>query len=186
MAPQSALISPVASALLDRDFDAHKLTRDHKRQVDHKRKWALGEAPTTSGIKIIRPEKYSSLFNMPVPGARPPTRAANMAKVCRKHGNPHLDPDSNSSDSSNGEEDGVREASAGPEIDADITYSFDAQHGPEQGGRVLSLAINKAVERFETRRTEELVKHEYDVVSEKDSEADFDCHMTDVDDFELL
>lgn len=118
--------------------------------------------------------------------SRPPTKAANLAAAYRKHNNPHLDPDSNASDSSNGEEDGAREASAGRAVDADITYSFDALHGPEQGSRVLSLAINKAVERFEIRRTEKLIKEEYDVVSEKDNEADFDGYITHVDDFELL
>ena len=43
-------------------------------------------------------------------------------------------------------------------------YSFDAAHGPNAGSDILSLAVNKAVKRFENKITEKLVKDEYDVV----------------------
>jgi len=58
----------------------------------------------------------------------------------------------------------VEEASAAPEPDADITYSYDAQHGPSQGSQVLSMALAKAVERFENHATDKLVKEEYEVL----------------------
>jgi hypothetical protein len=48
------------------------------------------------------------------------------------------------------------------------------------------LAISKAVERFETKATEKLVKDEYEVVG-KNQEAAFDEYAADADDdFELV
>ena len=106
------------------------------------------------------------------------------------HGNPSsrkvsslVDNDFFTSDSS-AEED-VSEASAAPVPDASITYSYDASRGPHGGSEILTMAINKAVERFETKVTEKLVKDEYEVVG-KDTEADHAGYVADEDDFELV
>jgi len=48
--------------------------------------------------------------------------------------------------------------------DADIAYSYDAQRGPSHGSQILNAALEKAVERFETKETEKLVKNEYEVL----------------------
>ncbi|EDU51208.1 hypothetical protein PtrSN002B_005132 [Pyrenophora tritici-repentis] len=48
--------------------------------------------------------------------------------------------------------------------DADITYSYDAHRGPSHGSQILNAALEKAVERFETKETEKLVKNEYEVL----------------------
>lgn len=48
--------------------------------------------------------------------------------------------------------------------DAEITYSYDAARGPSHGSTVLSNALAQAVERFETKATEKLVKDEYEVL----------------------
>ena len=69
--------------------------------------------------------------------------------------------------------------------DAGITYSYDAARGPGHGSEILSLAINKAVERFETKVTEKLVKDEYEVVG-KDNDTGNDGYLGDEDEFELL
>lgn len=51
-----------------------------------------------------------------------------------------------------------------PPADADITYSYDASHGPTQGSQIFNVALAKAVEKFEERETVKLVKDEYDVL----------------------
>lgn len=58
----------------------------------------------------------------------------------------------------------VVEPSAAPEPDAEITYSFDAERGPSQGSQVLGQALAKAVERYENKVTDKIVKDEYEVL----------------------
>jgi len=48
--------------------------------------------------------------------------------------------------------------------DAEITYSYDATRGPSHGSTILSNALAQAVERFENKATEKLVKDEYEVL----------------------
>jgi hypothetical protein len=54
--------------------------------------------------------------------------------------------------------------STAPAPDAEITYSYDAERGPSHGSQILGLALNKAIERYEVRQTEKLVKEEYEVL----------------------
>ena len=108
-------------------------------------------------------------------------RQAWGSNISRKH--PVIDADNNTSDSS-AEED-VKEASAAPVPDAGIAYSFDAPRGPGQGSEILTMAINKAVERFEIKATEKLVKDEYEVVT-KEAEPSHTGYAADDDDFELI
>ena len=105
-----------------------------------------------------------------------------MTKVSRKNVS-NLDTDDNTSDSSAEEE--IKEASAAPEPDAGITYSFDAPRGPGKGSEILSMAIAKAVEKYETKATEKLVKDEYEVVG-KDYEVANEGYIADEDDFEMV
>lgn len=73
------------------------------------------------------------------------------------------------SDSSADEE--VRDASAAPMPMSDGTH-------------VLGLAVTKAIERFENKETEKLVK-EYEFVPGKENDADGD-YFADDDDFEII
>jgi hypothetical protein len=84
------------------------------------------------------------------------------------------------SDSSAGEED-IQEASAAPEIDAGIAYSYDAARGPGGGSQILSIAVTQALERFENKETEKLAK-EYEFVDGRDGYA----ADADDDDFEII
>ena len=109
-------------------------------------------------------------------------KAAQIASISRKH-DIRGDPETAISDSS-AEED-VREASAAPEPDAGYTYSYDASTGPNKGSQILGQALAKAVEKFETKATEKLVKDEYEVVG-RDKEDAHKGYNADEDDFELL
>lgn len=84
---------------------------------------------------------------------------------------------------SSAEED-IRETSAAPEPDAGLTYSFDAPRGPGKGSQILGMALAKAVEKYEFKATEKLVKDEYEVVG-KEKPTNVRC-VIDEDDFELV
>lgn len=109
-------------------------------------------------------------------------RAAQTEKLSRKHDGPYAD-DNPISDSSTEED--IREASAAPEPDAGITYSFDAAHGPNKGGQILSMALAKAVEKYETQATEKLIMTEYEVVGNEKEEASTG-YTADDSDFEFI
>ena len=104
-----------------------------------------------------------------------------LSKLHRKHDPLHGD--MSTSDSS-AEED-IQEASAAPEPDAGISYSFDAPRGPHQGSHILGVALAKAVEKFEIQATEKLVKEEYEIVG-KEKDNRYDGYVADEDDFELV
>ena len=72
------------------------------------------------------------------------------------------------SDESSADED-VEHPSTAP--DADIAYSYDASRGPTHGSQILNYALDKAVERFETKETEKLVKREYEVLDLDDDDV---------------
>lgn len=103
-----------------------------------------------------------------------------VAKMTRKS-NSHFE--HGTSDSS-AEED-VREASAAPEPDAGIAYSYDTAHGPNNGGQILSMALAKAVEKYETKAIEKLVMEDYEVV-EKEKEDAYVGYAADDGDFEFV
>jgi hypothetical protein len=79
------------------------------------------------------------------------------ARVAVKNDINHASGDSSADES-------VDETSAAPVPDADITYSYDASRGPSQGSQILGLALAKAIERYEVRETDKLIKEEYDVL----------------------
>lgn len=64
-------------------------------------------------------------------------------------------------------------------------YSFDATHGPGRGADVLSNAITKAIQRYENKVTEKLVK-EYEFVDTGREVADGYAADADEDDFEMI
>lgn len=81
-------------------------------------------------------------------------------------------------------DDCFQRASTDPEPDAGISYSFDAPRGPHQGSQILSMALAKAVEKFEVKATEKLVKEEYEVIAQ--DKEDPDGYIAYEDDFELV
>lgn len=109
-------------------------------------------------------------------------KTTQTEKLSRKNDSCY-DNDTPVSDSSTEED--VREASAAPEPDAGVTYSFDVPYGPSQGGQILTMALAKAVEKYETQATEKLIMTEYEVVGNEKEDA---CvgYAADDSDFELV
>lgn len=66
----------------------------------------------------------------------------------------------------------------------EVFYSFDLPTAPRAGEHLLSAALNKAVERFETKETEKLVM-EYEFVDEHESVC-ADGYIADEDDYEFV
>lgn len=71
----------------------------------------------------------------------------------------------------------------GPEIDARVCYSFDGC-GPVQGDQILGAALSQAVEKFEHKETEKLVR-EYEFVPREDP-SEYDHGYTVDGDFEII
>ncbi|KAF1932676.1 uncharacterized protein M421DRAFT_416298 [Didymella exigua CBS 183.55] len=67
-----------------------------------------------------------------------------------------------SDDSSADEE--VEHPSTAPAPDAEVAYSYDAERGPTHGSQILNVALEKAIERYEIRETDRLIKNEYEVL----------------------
>lgn len=88
------------------------------------------------------------------------------------------------SDSSIGED--VVEGSEAPELDSGISYSFDACRGPIEGRTILCMAFAEAVEKFETKELEKLVKDEYEVIVKEQDRFHDTEYTADADDFELI
>ena len=66
-----------------------------------------------------------------------------------------------------------------------IYYSFDAANGPQQGDHILGIALARAVEKFEIKETEKLVR-EYEFVPQEPQSECGDRDTLDEDDFELV
>jgi len=67
------------------------------------------------------------------------------------------------SDDSSADED-IEHPSTAPAPDSEVAYSFDAHRGPSHGSQILNVALDKAIERYEIRETDKLIKNEYEVL----------------------
>jgi len=184
--------------------DLRSEAKEYQRDRNHNAKWARGSR-SAYGKKCdhvlspphdacpdcaTRPQhRDSDRRNGTVikyPGSKNPTsqRATLVRKAFRNEVvDATLGSVSNVSDSSSEED--VRDASAAPVPDADVLYSFDAPSGPGRGADILSHAINKAVQRYENKETEKLVK-EYDLVEDGKDTGDGYVADADEDDFEVI
>lgn len=64
----------------------------------------------------------------------------------------------------------IEHPSTAPTADAEVAYSFDASRGPSHGSQILNHALEKAIERYEIKETDKLIKNEYEVL-DIDAEA---------------
>jgi hypothetical protein len=58
----------------------------------------------------------------------------------------------------------VEHPSVAPALDAEVAYSFDATRGPSHGSQILNYALEKAIEKYEVKETDKLIKNEYEVL----------------------
>ncbi|KAI4212748.1 MAG: hypothetical protein LQ351_004641 [Letrouitia transgressa] len=156
-----------------------KLYQDHKRELDQKHKWALGEAVRTPGQACRRPAKAAS--------TTAPRRLEDLQRckpgraltVARKR--EVLD-----NDFSDSTEEEVKDASAAPEPDAGVMYSYDAATGPRQSGQIFTMAVATAIQNYEKKATERLVKEEYEVVGMDEDELPSGYTADEDGEFELV
>ncbi|EON64646.1 hypothetical protein W97_03879 [Coniosporium apollinis CBS 100218] len=146
--------------------DFRAATKDYKRAHDQKHKWALGQvignglANPEGKIRPLMPPSVATTAALRFRNGRDQTRAQTKAKTAQTR-------DILSEQSESSADESIDEPSAAPEPDAGITYSFDAPQGPSQGSQILTLAIAQAVERFESKQTDKLIKEEYEVLDEE-------------------
>jgi hypothetical protein len=150
---------------MDASFNTQDLraaARDYKRDADSKKwehgvTWGPGQdaahpRPAKSQLAAMRTRRPEKQWQM------------NQVKVARRR--ELANAKAEATDSSADEE---VEPSAAPEPDAEVTYSFDAKKGPSHGSQILGHALAEAVERYEHKETEKLVKDEY-LVLDSDGE----------------
>jgi hypothetical protein len=97
------------------------------------------------------------------------TKAGKEDAINRAKNNRKRDLVYDTAEATDSSADEAAEPSAAPEPDAEVTYSYDADRGPSQGSQVLGHALSQAVERFENKTTEMLLKDEY-LVLDSDGE----------------
>ncbi|KAF2396194.1 hypothetical protein EJ06DRAFT_534328 [Trichodelitschia bisporula] len=138
-------------------FSAHDIrgpSVDYKRATESKHKWHNGEVwgPGRSKGSHGRPVRMKS--KLPRSNKE---LGVHEAKTVQRH--EIIDETLAPSDSSCDEE--PIEPSAAPDVD--IVYSFD-KAGPSHGSQILTLALERAVERFEDNQTDKIVKEEYEIL----------------------
>ncbi|KAF1842567.1 uncharacterized protein K460DRAFT_359154 [Cucurbitaria berberidis CBS 394.84] len=140
-------MSTVQTFTNDLRSDAKEFNRDKNSRV----KWAHGQSFGPGRREEDgrpRPAKIVPHIRSTFPGPMKARTAVNK------------DMASASGDSSADED--VEHPSTAP--DAEIAYSYDATRGPSHGSQILNHALEKAIERFETKETDKLIKNEYEVL----------------------
>jgi len=178
--------------------DLRSAAKEYQRDRNHNAKWARGFAPV-HGKGCVH--NLNDCTECPVkPQHRDEDRRCGRHYTDLKHNwnkkstgqkttiarkvfhNEVLETGVASSDSSAGEEE-TRDAAPVP--DADVMYSYDAAAGPGKGTDILSHAVSKAVQRYESKVTEKLVKEYEFVDNDKDLGGGYIADA-DEDDFEMI
>ncbi|KAF2663760.1 hypothetical protein BT63DRAFT_460883 [Microthyrium microscopicum] len=147
--------TPVSSVVLTQDIRSN--SKDYKRAADRQHKWEHGEIMSKGRSVPRKPEpKPLNRKNAKGQSAKGLVRPAIVA-----------DRQEALTDSSSDEVEEQTTPAVAP--DADVHYSFDAKRGPSHGSQVLSAALEAAVDRFESKETDKLVRDEYEVL---DSEGE--------------
>jgi len=192
----------MASPIKISTADLRSASKEYQRDRNHNAKWARGFT-TAPGKRCLHIDNYG--FDACTEcGVRPQHRdgdrrcgrhfsshngnrksIAQKATIARKVFRNELSDTGIGSSDSSGSEEECREAVAAAAADPEVMYSYDATHGPGKGTDILSHAVTKAVQRYETKVTEKLVK-EYEFVDSGREFADGYNADADEDDFEMI
>jgi len=175
--------------------DLRSEAKQYQRDRNHNAKWAQGFAPAPGKTcpHLVTPhleacEECAARPRLLDRGSRhfkgQPAHKATARKAIRNEVYAASDNVTGPSDSS-AEEEEWKEASTAPASDADIMYSYDAATGPGRGSDILSTAVSRAVDRYETKVTDKLVK-EYEFVDCSKDNGDGYAADADEDDFEVI
>ncbi|KAH0543707.1 hypothetical protein FGG08_002023 [Glutinoglossum americanum] len=147
---------------------------DHQREKTHHAKVAAGQ------LELGRPLSTRQNANAAIrrQNGKELARASHRAHKALKHDILSELPSDSSTNTSDDEE------TAPPAHDIGVTYSYDAPRGPRRDSHILEMALAKAVERYEGREFERLVREEYEVVSEDGSGSETGKVVE--EDFELV
>ncbi|KAF1921219.1 hypothetical protein BDU57DRAFT_509906 [Ampelomyces quisqualis] len=134
--------------------DAKEFNRDKNSRV----KWAHGPSfgpGRREGEARPRPARVVPSTRVAYPGQMKARTALNKDMAY-------------ASGESSADED-IEHPSIAPAPDAEVAYSFDATRGPSHGSQILNHALEKAIEKYEIKETDKLIKNEYEVL-EADAE----------------
>jgi len=121
--------------------------------------------PALPGSSPLRSELPPHALIAAAANIRRSTAGFNKARTALKN-----DIADASGDSSADEDVAHQSTAPAPDADAEIAYSFDAPRGPSHGSQILGPLLDQAVERFEVRQTDKLIRDEYEVL-DADAEA---------------
>ncbi|KAF2133577.1 hypothetical protein P153DRAFT_282555 [Dothidotthia symphoricarpi CBS 119687] len=140
--------------------DLRSDAKEFNRDKNSRAKWQHGTS-FGPGRRVEegrpRPARVSPNMKSPYPGPWMKARNALTKDITYASGDSSADED-------------VEHPSSAPAPDAEVAYSFDATRGPSHGSQILNGALEKAIERYEIRETDKLIKNEYEVL-DSDGEA---------------
>ncbi|KAF2654484.1 hypothetical protein K491DRAFT_693792 [Lophiostoma macrostomum CBS 122681] len=140
----------------EQTFSTHDLrsgAKEFARDKDHRVKWAHGQSFGPGRREEDARPRPARVVPTPKSGNRGLDKARAAIKT-----------DINYASGESSADEDIEEPSAAPAPDAEITYSFDAERGPSHGSQVLGHALAQAIERYEVRQTDKLIKEEYEVL----------------------
>ncbi|KAF7128402.1 hypothetical protein CNMCM5793_003132 [Aspergillus hiratsukae] len=179
-----------SETVVNSNSDLRRAGTEAKRQHDRKAKWAYGgrcalprQNMVAPFLPITRPAKplHRHLPVIKRSNQHNLNQLARYSRVSLHHDIQEI-LDSGTSDSSSGDE-VVEPVAVEKSPEVIIVDEEETPHPYEVSGQtILSDAVNKAVEKFETKETEKLVK-EYEIVSH---ESEMGTGYLADDDFELV